>query len=82
VASRIATYNLPVSEPAMAYVRAHLAHPSFRRWRAHGMVDGADQEFYQRDQSRRPWPGPEPLPARAVESGKPRTTPAFTPASP
>jgi glutathione S-transferase len=71
VASRIATYNLPVSEPAMAYVRAHLAHPSFRRWRAHGMVDGADQEFYQRDQSRRPWPGPEPLPARAVESGKP-----------
>lgn len=69
VASRIATYNLPVSEPAMAYVRAHLSHPSFRRWRAHGLVDGADQEFYQRDRSRRPWPGPEALAARAVVEG-------------
>ena len=33
VATRIATYNLPVSDRAMAYVQAHLAHPSFRRWR-------------------------------------------------
>lgn len=67
VAARIATYNLPVSPRAMDYVQAHLAHPSFRRWRAMGMVDGADQEFYRRDYPRRPWPGPEPLPARAVE---------------
>lgn len=69
VAGRVATYNLPLSAPAMAYVRAHLAHPSFRRWRAQGLVDGADQEFYRRDQPRRPWPGEEPLPARAVEEG-------------
>ncbi len=67
VAARIATYNLPVSPRAMDYVQAHLAHPSFRRWRAMGMVDGADQEFYRRDYPRRPWPGPVPLPARAVE---------------
>lgn len=67
VAARIATYNLPVSPRAMAYVQAHLAHPSFRRWRAMGMVDGADQAFYRRDYPRRPWPGPAPLPARAVE---------------
>jgi glutathione S-transferase len=67
VATRIATYNLPVSDAAMAYVRAHLAHPSFRRWRAMGMVDGADQEFYRRDWPQRPWPGPAPLPARAVD---------------
>lgn len=67
VAGRIATYNLPVSERALAYVQAHLAHPSFRRWRAMGLVDGADQEFYRRDYPRRPWPGPKPLPARAVE---------------
>jgi glutathione S-transferase len=67
VASRIATYNLPVSAEAAAYVQAHLAHPSFRRWRAMGMVDGADQEFYRRPFPRRPWPGPAPLPARAVE---------------
>jgi len=66
VASRIATYNLPVSSSAQAYVAAHLAHPSFRRWRAMGMVDGADQEFYRRDYPRRDWPGPVPLLAVAV----------------
>lgn len=52
----------------MAYVQAHLAHPSFRRWRAMAMVDGADQDFYSRDYPRRPWPGPVPLMARAVEA--------------
>lgn len=67
VATRIATHNLPVSDRAMAYVQAHLAHPSFRRWRAMGLVDGADQEFYRRPYPRRPWPGPVPMAARAVE---------------
>jgi glutathione S-transferase len=67
VATRIATYNLPVTPAAMAYVQAHLAHPSFRRWRAMGLVDGADQDYYRRDYPRRPWPGPEPLPAKAVD---------------
>lgn len=67
VATRIATYNLPVSPRAMEYVQAHLAHPSFRKWRAMGMVDGADQDFYYRDYARRDWPGPKPLPARAVD---------------
>ncbi len=67
VATRIATYNLPVGAEAMVYVNAHLAHGSFRRWRAMGMVDGADQAFYRRDYPRRDWPGSRPLPARAVE---------------
>jgi glutathione S-transferase len=67
VATRIATYNLPVSDRAMDYVQAHLAHPSFRRWRAMGLVDGADQEFYRRPYPQRPWPGPVPMAARAVE---------------
>ncbi len=66
VATRIATYNLPVGAAALAYVNAHLAHPSFRRWRAMGLVDGADQPFYRRDYPRRDWPGPVPLAARAV----------------
>jgi glutathione S-transferase len=74
VASRIATYNLPVSPRAMAYVQAHLAHPSFRRWRAMGMVDGADQDFYRRPYPRRPWPGPVPLAARAVEGTQSENT--------
>lgn len=67
VATRIATYNLPVGPRAMAYVQAHLAHPAFRQWRAMGLVDGADQEFYRRDYPTRPWPGPAPLPAHAVD---------------
>lgn len=67
VATRIATYNLPVGAQAMVYVNAHLSHPSFRRWRAMGMVDGADQDFYRRDYPRRDWPGPVRLPARTVE---------------
>lgn len=66
VAGRIAGHNLPVSAPAMDYVQAHLAHPSFRRWRAMAQVDGADQDFYRRDWPQRPWPGPKPLTASAV----------------
>jgi len=66
VATRIATYNLPVAPATADYVKAHLSHPSFRRWRAMGLVDGADQDFYRRDYPRRDWPGPKPLPARAV----------------
>ncbi|MES2435681.1 MAG: glutathione S-transferase [Pseudomonadota bacterium] len=67
VAARVASYNLPLAPQAMAYVHAHLAHPSFRRWRAMGMIDGADQDFYRRPYPRRPWPGPVPLTARPVD---------------
>jgi len=67
VAGRIAGYNLPVKALAADYVARHLAHPSFRRWRAMGRVDGADQDFYRRDWPTRVWPGPVPLPARSVE---------------
>ncbi len=70
VATRIATYNLPVDEAAAAYVAAHLGHPAFRRWRAMALVDGPDQPFYARDWPTRPWPGPPPLPARAVEGAE------------
>ncbi|WP_112310871.1 glutathione S-transferase N-terminal domain-containing protein [Pseudogemmobacter bohemicus] len=66
VAARIAGYNLPVGAAASAYVNAHLAHPSFRRWRAMGLAEGADQPVYRRDFPRRDWPGPVPLAAKAV----------------
>ena len=69
VAARIAGYNLPVTPDAAAYVAAHLTHPSFRRWRAMGMVDGADQDYYRRDFPVRPWPGPQVLAAKAVATG-------------
>nr|MCU0800360.1 glutathione S-transferase [Paracoccaceae bacterium] len=66
VATRIATYNLPVGPDAMAYVQAHLAHLPFRQWRAMGHADGADQPFYARDYPTRAWPGPTRLPAVAA----------------
>jgi glutathione S-transferase len=69
VATRIATYGLPVGPEAQAYVAAHLAHPVFRRWRAMGLVDGDDQDYYRRPYARRTWPGPAPLPAQAVAEG-------------
>ena len=74
VAGRVAGHNLPVNDPAASYVARHLAHPSFRRWRAMGMVDGPDQDFYRRDWPTRPWPGPIPLHAQAVEGTQAENT--------
>jgi glutathione S-transferase len=71
VAARIAGYGLTVSAQGKAYVAAHLAHPSFRQWRAMGLVDGPDQPIYARDYPTRGWPGPTPIAAHAVETGTP-----------
>lgn len=57
VAMRIAAYDLPVSARAQAYVDAHLSHPSLRRWRAEGLAEGPDQEFYRRPWPTKAWPG-------------------------
>jgi glutathione S-transferase len=70
VATRIATYALPVGPAEAANVAAHLAHPAFRRWRAMALVDGPDQPVYARPWPRAPWPGPAPLPARALAEGR------------
>ena len=69
VAARIAGYGLKVSANAQAYVDAHLSHLPFRRWRAMGLVRGADLPWYAKDFSQKPWPGPSPLAARAVAGG-------------
>ena len=66
VAARIATYGLPVGEAAAAYAAAHLADPAFRAWRAQGLADPVAQPVYDLDLPERDWPGPRPLPARAV----------------
>ena len=70
VAARIAGYSLPVSPAAQAYVDAHLNDPAFRRWRAMGLVHGATLTRYAKPFDTRPWPGPEPLPARAVKGSE------------
>ena len=74
VAARIAGYALPVSSSAQAYVDAHLADPSFRRWRALAQVVGGDLERYRRDNATGVWPGPTPRPAKAMDSGTPENT--------
>jgi glutathione S-transferase len=83
VATRIATYGLPVGPDATAYVAAHLADPSFRRWRAMGRAENLDQPSYYMPNALRPWPGPAPLEASLADgpaenlacpySGKPVT---------
>jgi glutathione S-transferase len=69
VAARITGYGLKVGPEAQAYVAAHLADPAFRRWRALGLTVSYDPEPYAMDLPHLPWPGPNPLPARAVETG-------------
>ncbi len=67
VAMRIATYDLPVGPQARAYVDLWLADPALRRWRALGLAAEPPIPRYEMDLPHRPWPGPAPLPARAVD---------------
>lgn len=67
VAARIAGYGLDVSEPARAYVNAHLADPAFRRWRAMGLVRGEILERYKKPFDTVDWPGPAALAAHPVD---------------
>jgi glutathione S-transferase len=69
VATRIATFKLPVGEMAKAYVDAHLANPHFRRWRAMGIAENYEQPGYHSDLPVTPWPGPEIMPAKPVTGG-------------
>lgn len=59
VAMRIAGYSLPVSTGARAYVDLHLADPAFRQWRAAGLAEGPDQDFYRHDFEQVSWPEPQ-----------------------
>ncbi|MGX9351204.1 glutathione S-transferase N-terminal domain-containing protein [Shimia sp. W99] len=74
VAARIAGYSLPVNAPAQAYVDAHLNDDAFRRWRAMGLVHGATLTRYAKPFETRPWPGPAPLKATAVEGPEAENT--------
>ena len=71
VATRIATYGLPVSERAMDYTNAHLNDLAFRQWRAMGLAQNYVQQVYQLPFSKSDWPGPKPLAARPVTNGVP-----------
>jgi len=67
MASRIATYGLPVGAQAQAYVEAHLNDGAFRRWRAMGRAENYRQPVYQLPHTNGDWPGPTPMNARPIE---------------
>jgi len=69
VATRIATFGLPVGDVARDYVNAHLANGPFRRWRALGIAENYIQQGYDPDLPELPWPGPVPKAAKAVAAG-------------
>ncbi len=71
VATRIATYGLPVGPEARAYVAAHLEHGAFRRWRALGLAEPQRPNPYARALPQLAWPGPAPLAAEPVTDGTP-----------
>lgn len=56
VATRIATYDLSVSDTAQAYVQTHLADPAFRRWRAMAVAKGEELSQYEMPLARGPFP--------------------------
>ena len=56
VASRIATYGLPVEGADADYVAALIGHPSVRRWRAMGQARQEHQAHYEFEFADRPNP--------------------------
>lgn len=68
-ATRLATYHLPQNGLASDYVAAHLAEPSFRRWRAMAFAQNYVQPGYDLTLETSSWPGPQPLSAKPVEAG-------------
>ncbi len=69
VAARIASYGVPISENAAAYIVAHLCDPAFRRWRAMAAAEKVGQSGDVRDVLQAPWPTPPRLPAAPVSLG-------------
>lgn len=56
LATRIATYQLPVGRVAQAYVETTLSDPAFKEWRAAGLAENYVQPGYDLDLPTRPWP--------------------------
>ena len=55
VATRIATYDLPVSAASRDYVGRHLACPALQAWRARGMADDYETPPYAQDLATVAW---------------------------
>jgi glutathione S-transferase len=55
LATRIATYNLPVGALAKTYVTTTLNDPAFKEWRAAGLAENYVQPGYDLDLEVAPW---------------------------
>ena len=69
IATRFATYDLPRGAVAARYIDTVLSDRTFRQWRAMGLAENHHQPFYDMPLAKGDWPGPEAVPARAVEGG-------------
>ena len=69
VAARFAGYDAELSDVAQAYVDTHLQDTMFRQWRTMALVTGDTLPWYAKPFDTKAWPGPEPLPAKAVDAG-------------
>ena len=56
VATRIATYGLPVGPDAQAYVDVHLNDPALQKWREAGLAENYVQPGYDLELPTLPWP--------------------------
>lgn len=57
VATRMATYKLPVGDIAAEYIKTTINDPAFLEWRRRGLKD-APQPNYDQPYTKSPWPGP------------------------
>ena len=71
MATRLATYGFDTRPTTKAYVAAHLADPSLRRWQAMGLANEQTLAAFETDLPEVPWRGPTPMNAIAVETGTP-----------
>lgn len=58
IATRIVTYDLPVSAQTQSYIDAHLALPQMKKWREDGLREDEEVTVYNRPLERRPFPMP------------------------
>lgn len=71
MATRLATYGFDTRPTTKAYVAAHLADTSLRRWRAMGLANEARLPAFEKGFEEVAWRGPAPMQARPVEAGTP-----------
>ncbi|WP_458792393.1 glutathione S-transferase [Yoonia sp. MH D7] len=74
MATRLATYGFDTRPTSKAYVAAHLADPSLRRWRAIGLASEPTLPAFERDFTEVTWRGPPLLSAKPVATGTPENT--------